>query len=562
MFGIVHQFPIGVKKMLEDSWAPVFRKLVFEKIDEKRYAVLFSDVPSRPNFPVNIWVGLEIIKSMFDLTDEELLQHWHFDLLTAYALGQEGLGELTLSMRTIYYNRERLLEYENKTGRNLLEEEFHALSGEAIKAFSLDTTVQRMDTTFVGSYIKQMSRLELVVKVLQNFYKDLPEEEQEQWKPQLNEYLEEEAQHLSYRLKRLEVEGHLKKLGEWLFKLHQRYADEATLTGRKSYQHMGRVLNELFKVTLSPEKTVIEMKKADELSASSLQNPADDTATYRVKGGEAHVGHIAGIAETCTPGNPLQIVTDIAVYPNTQADEAIAGERVPEIKQRMEISEIITDAGFTGETSERVCAEEGVTLIPTEILGPKLSEEKLSLKDFHFASNEIIACPALQEPLNITHKDKTGRRIIRFSHDQCTNCPLVKKCPVIERKQYCSLSVTDRQLVLARRRQQLEQEGYKEKCHMRPAVEGTISLFKRITKNDKLRVHSLHRVSAVIIAAAIGINFKRIWAYLVKKQKEERQSQASQGVIAAFYRFIFTLFFGLRQLWGNHTCYCRIYYSF
>ena len=109
LFGIVYQLPLGVKRMLDESWAPVFRRLVFDKIDERRYAVLYSDTVSRPNFPVNVWVGLEILKGQFDYTDEELMRQFHFDLLTAYALGQEGLGELTVCIRTMYYNRERLL---------------------------------------------------------------------------------------------------------------------------------------------------------------------------------------------------------------------------------------------------------------------------------------------------------------------------------------------------------------------------------------------------------------------------------------------------------------------
>jgi hypothetical protein len=69
--------------MMNKSWAPAFRRLVFEKIDERRYAELYSTVESRPNFPVNIWVGLEIIKWMFDYTDQELLEQFHFNLLTA-----------------------------------------------------------------------------------------------------------------------------------------------------------------------------------------------------------------------------------------------------------------------------------------------------------------------------------------------------------------------------------------------------------------------------------------------------------------------------------------------
>src|SRR4030042_5047059 len=128
IYGMVHQFSAGVMKRLDKSWAPVFRELIFEKIDERRYAGLYSTVESRPNFPVNIWVGLEIIKMMFDYTDEELLDQFHFNLLTARALGQENLGDITMSERTLYYNRARLLNYEARTGRNLLAEEFQSLT--------------------------------------------------------------------------------------------------------------------------------------------------------------------------------------------------------------------------------------------------------------------------------------------------------------------------------------------------------------------------------------------------------------------------------------------------
>lgn len=54
-----------------------------------------------------------------------------------------------------------------------------------------------MDSSFVGSFIKQMSRLELVVKMLQNFYHELPEGEKERWESLLAEYIEEEVEHIS-----------------------------------------------------------------------------------------------------------------------------------------------------------------------------------------------------------------------------------------------------------------------------------------------------------------------------------------------------------------------------
>ena len=74
LFGRVGQLPVGVKKV-DKSWTPAFLQLIFQKINERRYAALYSRVESRPNFWVNIWVGLEIIKGMFDYTNQELLFH-------------------------------------------------------------------------------------------------------------------------------------------------------------------------------------------------------------------------------------------------------------------------------------------------------------------------------------------------------------------------------------------------------------------------------------------------------------------------------------------------------
>ncbi len=532
LFGIVYQLPLGVKKMLDESWAPAFRRLVFDKIDERRYAGLYSDNVSRPNFPVNVWVGLEILKGQFDYTDEELMRQFHFDLLTAYALGQEGLGELTLCIRTIYYNRERLLEYEAMTGRNLLEEEFNSITDDALEQLGVDTKTQRMDSSFVGSFIKKMSRLEIAVKVLQNFYKELPEEEQKRWQPLLAGYLEEESQHLSFRLKRAEVETHLTKVGEWLFKLHEAYSRDEDLTGLQSYQHVGRVLQEQYLVTKEEEETVIAVKPAKEISASSLQNPADDTATFRRKGDEDHQGYVFNVAETCSPANPVQLLTDVSLYPNVISDEVIAAERVPEIKERMDVKEMITDAGFTGEASEKVCDTEGVALIPTEVKGRKLSEDELSLKDFQLAEGKIVACPVGQPPAREIHKEEKERWVVRFSLEQCGSCPMIGQCPVAERQKFYSLSFTDRQVVVARRRQALEEEDYREKCRLRPAVEGTVSQFKRRTHNAKLTVRGYRRARNAIIAMAIGINFGRIWAYL--EQKKRAMSRSLTPMTALF----------------------------
>lgn len=518
IYGMVHQFSVGVMKRLDKSWAPAFRKLIFEKIEERRYANLYSPVESRPNFPVNVWVGLEILKGMYDYTDEELLDQFHFNLLTARALGQDNLGDLTLSERTLYYNRKRLLEYEARTERNLLEEEFQAITDEALAKLKINAKIQRMDSSMVGSFIKQMSRLELIAKVLQNFYRDLPEAEQARWKARLGSYIEDEAEHISYQLKRAEVEEHLQTLGGLLFELHQSYAGDAEISAGKSYRHVSRILLEQYDIAQSSERTNVTVKPAKEISPASLQNPADDTATFRRKNGESYKGDLLNVAETCAPENPVQLLTDISVYPNTAADDVILSERIPEIKARTDVEEMVADGGYSGERSETACQKETVSLIPTEVKGRKLSTEALSLAEFHFEGAVITTCPEGQSPIAQIHKPEKYHHIVRFAKEQCASCPCRKTCLVRCGKKFYSLIYNDRQVILSHRRQQLGDEVYHVKCLLRPAVEGTVSQFKRMMHHGKLRVRGLGRVRNNIILMAIGINFGRLWAFCLENK--------------------------------------------
>ncbi|WP_176230586.1 transposase, partial [Candidatus Hakubella thermalkaliphila] len=113
-------------------------------------------------------------------------------------------------------------------------------------------------------------------------------------------------------------------------------------------------------------------------------------------------------------------------------------------------------------------------------------------------------------------KRKKAQHIVRFVKEQCSSCPQVKSCPVRCRKRFYSLLFSDRQLLLARRRQQLTKEDYQRKCRLRPAIEGTISQFKQRTHNAKVRVRGLRKVRNSLILMAIAINFGRIWAYFLE----------------------------------------------
>ena len=75
------------RQRLAASWADTFYKEVFCQLDEATFAVLYSEKDSRPNVPVNILLGLEILKMQFGWTDEDLYDEYNYNLQVRYALG-------------------------------------------------------------------------------------------------------------------------------------------------------------------------------------------------------------------------------------------------------------------------------------------------------------------------------------------------------------------------------------------------------------------------------------------------------------------------------------------
>ena len=161
--------------------------------------------------------------------------------------------------------------------------------------------------------------------------------------------------------------------------------------------------------------------------------------------------------------------------------------------------------------------------------------DKLSLRDFHFDGKSIASCPEGCSPIEQIHKPESGRHVVRFAKDICGACPMANECPAKCRKHFYSLAFSDRQALLAQRRQQLSQEDYRSKCRLRPAIEGTISQFKQKMRNGKLRIRGLSRIRNSIILMAIGINFGRVWAYLLETNPD----------IALFSTVVVTLAFVL-----------------
>ncbi len=186
----VSELPEEQQQRLETSWAGVFYRDFFSRIKEDSFAVLYSDIVSRPNIPVNVLLGLETLKAGFGWSDEEMYDHFNFDLQVRYALGYHSLREGGFELRTLYNFRRRLSQYNQACGKNLVAQAFEDITDQQVVALKVKTSIQRMDSTQIASNIMAMSRLQLLVEGIQRMHRLLSEEEQQAYQEWLAPYVQ------------------------------------------------------------------------------------------------------------------------------------------------------------------------------------------------------------------------------------------------------------------------------------------------------------------------------------------------------------------------------------
>ncbi len=572
----LNELPEKLQKQLEGSWAGTFYNEIFVRIDEEIFAPLYSEEASRPNIPVNVLAGLEILKSGNGWSDEEMYENFCFNIQVRYGLGYRNLGVGQFEMRTMYNFRQRLSEHMQKTGEDLFEKVFEQITDEQIEAFAVKTNQQRMDSTQIGSNIREMSRLRLLVEVMQRMHREMEKAEKEEWAEKFEPYLKGSSGQYVYRIKGSEAyQNHLQSIGEVMRQLVEGLAEKY---GEKpSYQMLARVFNEHFK--LEEEKT--QPKEGSELRADSLQSPDDWEAGYRKKGEEEFIGHVANVTETCHPDNDFQLILKMQTESNTTDDAQMLAEVLPELKERTDLEQMYTDGTYGSPDVDKAMGKEGVELIQTAIRGRQPAEDKFNLADCQWEiepeSKQPIAVTAPNgQEVEVETGRKPGRYILRFGHspepttpsipmpepetanpvDKTASETIVPDAPIVPSKAdpppvvYFSQQDIDRAL----RRQRCAELQSEEK-NPRAAVEATVGAIKRPFGNDKVPVRGQFRVGMMMIGSAAMVNLRRIWRFqTAQKAQENRKNGQSPLSISTFVQF-FKL-----QISAFLNLYCSIFY--
>jgi len=530
MFSTLDDLPDKQRQRLENSWAATFYREFFCRINEDTFEILYSDQASRPNIPVNVQESAEALKAGFGWSDAELEEQMAFNIQVRYALGYRDLTVGHFEMRTQYNFRRRLAEHMQATGENLLEEAFEQVTDEQIAALELKTGKLRMDSTQIASNIRQMSRLQLMVEVLQRVWRMLGEENQPPYADVFAPYIKGTSGQYTYPIKSGEGPKHLTAIGHLMRRLVSELAAE--YENEAAYHVLARLYDEHFVEV----ETGFRPKTGDELSAHSLQSPDDWEATYRTKRGQGYQGYVANVIETCDPDNDLQLIVKLQTESNNIDDAAMLDDVVPELVDRTDIDEMYTDGGYNSGDVDATLNAAQIEQFQTAIRGKKSDDNRIGVSDFVFTRDkdgtpQSVRCPG-QQDAEVVATRTPGRFTARFEADRCAGCPLIDHCPTqrLKRKpQYRILRFDQQQVNVAHRRENQRQAKATGR-NLRSAVEATVRSVKHPFRQGKLPVRGKPRVSMMLVASATMTNVRRIWRYqMAKNEVELTQNRANNA---------------------------------
>jgi len=516
MFSVIDQLPPAVKRRLESSWAHVFYQEYFRRLDETVFSVLYSAKKSRPNTPVNILVGFETLKSGFGMSDEQLYDHFLFDMKFRYALGLHDFDEGHFELRTIYNFRAALATYEADHGVNLIQKATEQITDEQIEHFQIRTGLQRMDSALVQSNIRRMSRLQLLVEIIHRVYRMLSEHEQAQHEPLFSPYVKQDSLHYCYKVDRDEAAGRMEQIGRDLARMLDLFQE--SYGEQTAYRDAERVFHEHFRF----EEGQIVIKEGAELNGSCLQSPDDTEATFRTKSGESSRGYVANITETCDSENDLQLITAVSVAPNITDDQHLLADDVENLKERMPIETLLSDAGYTGTVAAEAAEKHQVKQKVSGIKGRKKKDpDALGLEDFQLSTDESGAISAIVCPQgNISEvrpTQKEHRFTAGFDGSKCDICPLKDHCPAkrLQKRNVFVLRFSTDDLRVARQRQQVAESGW-DVLNMRASVESTVRSVIHPFGGHlcKMPVRGRRRIATMMILSATMVNIRRITRHL------------------------------------------------
>lgn len=549
------------RKFLEESWAGAFRKHILHQLPIDAVIPFFSETQGRPTKELYSLIGALVLQQMHDLTDNETVEQFSFNVQWHYALNISSTGDTEAYMCTKTLWNARNVIAENKIDEIL----FNSITDHLIEVFDVDTSNQRLDSVHIQSNMRHLGRIRIIATSIKGFITNLKRQHPDQYKKISEElagrYKNDNALSIFSLIKPSESSKTLDQVSNDLFALCQMFKDVDSILKMSSFSTLLRVLREQCDVVDNEDAENVEVavegdtvtpKKAKDITSDSLQNPSDPDATYDAHKGkgfqvqlqETYLGNDDKNNTDDNNTNDLRLITHVEVEQAHKSDANALMPAIEDTKERGIAPDVLlADTTYGGDENVQKAEAEGV-----EVVSPatgKESSKDIQLTDFEIGKNSNVKkCPEGHKPVDQT-KNKT-RNTVLFDVVQCSNCPQCSQCPVKEGKKYFYLRFDDKELRLAIRRKLEKSDLFKDRYRMRSGIEATNSEYDRLTGVKHLRVRGFKAVRFCATMKALGINIYRIAAAL----RADKQAIQPENMLISPIKVMISVFSGKFSSFG------------
>ncbi len=529
LFNVETSIPQGLRTRLKASWAEVFRNEVLSILMscEEDFSVLYG-ITGRPNFSVGRMLGLCFLQELNNLTDQETLDAFGFDIRWQFAL--EVTGEETyLSRRSLIEFRSRLVKADPQM--KLMRGVFNKISQAAIEKLGISTSQQRVDSTHIQSNIHSRGRLALFQDVIGLFLKNLDESDYKKAPARIRKWHEKESNGW-FGTGEKERKAKTGQLAKYLHQLIECYQKYKKVNSSEAYQLMVRLFEEQCEAvekddSKGPDKDSNKNKEAKikvkkKSKGETLQSAFDQDASYGHKG----KGYSTHITETCNNPDTPEIITDYEVHGAVRSDVAKAKDVLERLeKVEMVPDKLFVDGGYPSVPSTYAILQQwDIEFVAPVNRGP-LDNLVMGRDKFVFDDNGLmVSCPEGHRPIDhrtISNNSKARTLHAIFDGDTCRQCSSLDVCPV-RAPNHRDKGTRPRDTVgnfrleitpeLRLRDDMLAEQQtleWKSQYNIRAGVEATMSELKRSHGIGKLRVRGLPKVTFAVICKVTACNIKR-----------------------------------------------------
>lgn len=496
------------QKALEHSWAKTFGDEIFPAINEKPFQVLYSQQASRPNTPVNICIGALIIKELFELSDDELVENLMLDPRYQYALHTTSYEEQPISDKTLSRFRRRCYDYEAAYGIDLYHDCIKDLSEKIARLMDISPRVKRMDSMMIAANIRKLSRVELLYTCVSKLVTCLHKQGRDEMLEGMQHYWDaNDFNQIFYYSNGKDTDKQLKEILSDADKLIS--SCSAICEDVTEYQLLLRCLSEQTVIDAAGRR--LRTKEDGGFHSTMLQNPSDPEATYRTKAGKEYRGYVANMEETV--GKNGSVITDYQYEQNIYSDSQFLKDSLQRSEVHEETVTMITDGAYSGKENRDLAKEKNIRLVNTDLSGKPVDE---ILADFVFneEGTRVLRCPAGYEPKSCSY---TGRKSMQchvsFYREQCAVCPYKERCKAKLHKRVSSIVVSLKAHERAKQQRSMKGEEFRNLFRIRNGVETIPSILRNQYHVDKMPIRGLLKGRFYFGSKIGALNFRKLFTY-------------------------------------------------